>query len=156
LHPSRHTTDLTCAYNVQLVDERGETATSVVSGSPKAIVDCLAGFVNLGFSAFNFMVSAPHAASRSSASLKLRRAPPWVTRLPQLIRTDPTATRLAQLGGDIGRVELATGHPVARPGETLERAVGEYGGEREQGQDQPQHVIAGGERSCDQCWRDRL
>lgn len=53
---------LTCAYNVEvrLAERRGRDA-SVVSGPADAVVERLAGFVGLGFSAFNFVVSGPGA-----------------------------------------------------------------------------------------------
>jgi alkanesulfonate monooxygenase SsuD/methylene tetrahydromethanopterin reductase-like flavin-dependent oxidoreductase (luciferase family) len=56
----RDPAEITCAYNVEIrVDERAETSPSVVSGPPDAVVERLLDFVELGFSAFNFMPVGP-------------------------------------------------------------------------------------------------
>jgi len=58
----RDPSEITCAYNVEVrVDEQAESDVSVVSGSADGIAERLAGFVELGFSAFNFMLTAPDA-----------------------------------------------------------------------------------------------
>ena len=57
---------ITCAYNVEVrVDERADSEPSLVSGAPEAVVERLAGFMKLGFSAFNFMLSGPDAAEQA-------------------------------------------------------------------------------------------
>ena len=62
LAAGRDPSEITCAYNVEVrVDEQAESDVSVVSGSADGIAERLAGFVELGFSAFNFMLTAPDA-----------------------------------------------------------------------------------------------
>jgi alkanesulfonate monooxygenase SsuD/methylene tetrahydromethanopterin reductase-like flavin-dependent oxidoreductase (luciferase family) len=52
----RDPNDITCAYNLVVrVDERSEKRPDLVSGSPEEIAEQLLGFVDLGFSAMNFM-----------------------------------------------------------------------------------------------------
>jgi alkanesulfonate monooxygenase SsuD/methylene tetrahydromethanopterin reductase-like flavin-dependent oxidoreductase (luciferase family) len=61
----RDPAEITCVYNVEVrVDEQARGGPSVVSGPPEAVVERLAGFVQLGFSAFNFMVSGPDASEQ--------------------------------------------------------------------------------------------
>jgi len=59
----RDPAEITCAYNVDVrpgAPAAGDEPT-VVSGSPEAITERLAGFLDLGFDALNFMVSGPDA-----------------------------------------------------------------------------------------------
>lgn len=59
----RDPAEITCAYNVEVrigAKTEGDDPT-VVAGTPEAIVERLNGFVELGFSALNFMVSGPDA-----------------------------------------------------------------------------------------------
>lgn len=50
--------EITCVYNLQIrVDEMADAIPHVVCGSPSAVVDQLSAFVQLGFSAFNFLPS---------------------------------------------------------------------------------------------------
>jgi probable F420-dependent oxidoreductase len=52
--------ELTCVYNLEVrVDERADTAPSVVSGSPEAVVDRLQGFLRIGFAGLNLVPSGP-------------------------------------------------------------------------------------------------
>ena len=54
--------EITCVYNLDVrVEDRpsGEPEPFVVSGSPEAVADWLAGFVNIGFTAFNFLPAGP-------------------------------------------------------------------------------------------------
>jgi alkanesulfonate monooxygenase SsuD/methylene tetrahydromethanopterin reductase-like flavin-dependent oxidoreductase (luciferase family) len=58
---------ITCAYNVDVrvgAKAEGDDA-SVVAGAPAAIVERLNGFVELGFSAFNFMVGGPDSDAQA-------------------------------------------------------------------------------------------
>jgi alkanesulfonate monooxygenase SsuD/methylene tetrahydromethanopterin reductase-like flavin-dependent oxidoreductase (luciferase family) len=58
----RDPSEITCAYNVEVrVDEHAESDVSVVSGSAVSVAARIAGFVELGFSAFNFMLTGPDA-----------------------------------------------------------------------------------------------
>ncbi len=58
--------EITCTYNVVVrVDERAESTESVVAGAPDAVVEQLAGFVQLGFDAFNFMLSGNDAGEQT-------------------------------------------------------------------------------------------
>jgi alkanesulfonate monooxygenase SsuD/methylene tetrahydromethanopterin reductase-like flavin-dependent oxidoreductase (luciferase family) len=58
----RDPSEITCAYNVEVrIDEHAESDASVVSGSAYAVAAQLAGFVELGFSVFNFMLTGPDA-----------------------------------------------------------------------------------------------
>jgi alkanesulfonate monooxygenase SsuD/methylene tetrahydromethanopterin reductase-like flavin-dependent oxidoreductase (luciferase family) len=62
----RDPAEITCAYNVEVrVDERAASAPSLVAGSPQAVTERLAGFAELGFSAFNFMLSGPDAGEQA-------------------------------------------------------------------------------------------
>jgi hypothetical protein len=52
--------EITLAYNLQIrVGEHRDLAPSVVSGSAEAVVSRLLEFVELGFTAFNFMPAGP-------------------------------------------------------------------------------------------------
>lgn len=52
--------EITCVYNIEIrVDERPDTDPSVVSGSPEAVVERLQGFLEMGFTAFNFIPAGP-------------------------------------------------------------------------------------------------
>jgi probable F420-dependent oxidoreductase len=52
--------EITCAYNVEVrVDDGAGAGPSVISGPADAVAERLAGFVELGFSAFNFMLHGP-------------------------------------------------------------------------------------------------
>jgi alkanesulfonate monooxygenase SsuD/methylene tetrahydromethanopterin reductase-like flavin-dependent oxidoreductase (luciferase family) len=56
----REPEEITCAYNLEVrVDERAEPQPFVVSGSPEAVADQLLSFVDLGFTAFNFIPAGP-------------------------------------------------------------------------------------------------
>jgi len=57
----RRPDEITCVYNIVIrVDERGSPSEPfVVSGSPGAVAEQLLGFVELGFAAFNFILSGP-------------------------------------------------------------------------------------------------
>jgi alkanesulfonate monooxygenase SsuD/methylene tetrahydromethanopterin reductase-like flavin-dependent oxidoreductase (luciferase family) len=56
----------TCAYNVPVnVSRRGDSDPDVVSGSADVVVGQLAGFVELGFSTFNFMPQGPDIAEQT-------------------------------------------------------------------------------------------
>ena len=49
---------ITCAYNIEVrVDEHADHGKAVVAGPPEAVVSRLQSIVELGFSAFNFMLS---------------------------------------------------------------------------------------------------
>jgi probable F420-dependent oxidoreductase len=52
--------EITCVYNMQIrVDDKAEPERSVVSGSSGAVVEQLSGFVELGFTGFNFIPFGP-------------------------------------------------------------------------------------------------
>jgi alkanesulfonate monooxygenase SsuD/methylene tetrahydromethanopterin reductase-like flavin-dependent oxidoreductase (luciferase family) len=56
----RDPAEITCAYNLEVcVDERADSASHVVSGSPNEVVERLSSFVALGFTAMNFIVVGP-------------------------------------------------------------------------------------------------
>ncbi|HZD74249.1 MAG TPA: LLM class flavin-dependent oxidoreductase [Actinomycetota bacterium] len=56
----RQTADITCAYNVVVrVDEHADARPSTVSGSPTAVIQQLRGFLDMGFTALNFMLDGP-------------------------------------------------------------------------------------------------
>lgn len=56
----RDPSEITCAYNVEVrVDGGAGDDPSVVSGTPEQVSERLADFVELGFSALNFMPSGP-------------------------------------------------------------------------------------------------
>ena len=56
----RDPSEITCVYNMEIrVDEGADTEPDVVSGSADAVAERLAGFRELGFSAFNFMPTGP-------------------------------------------------------------------------------------------------
>jgi len=77
----RDPAEITCAYNVDVrVDGQTDDDPAVVSGSPEAIAERLAGFAELGFTAFNFMVGgldADEQAERLATEVipPLRSAP---------------------------------------------------------------------------------
>jgi probable F420-dependent oxidoreductase len=51
---------ITCAYNLEIrVDDRPDTAPSVVAGPAEAVAERLVGLVKLGFTAMNFMPVGP-------------------------------------------------------------------------------------------------
>jgi alkanesulfonate monooxygenase SsuD/methylene tetrahydromethanopterin reductase-like flavin-dependent oxidoreductase (luciferase family) len=55
-----------CAYNVEVrLDERAGGDPSVVSGPAEAVAERLAGFMKLGFSAFNFMLDGPQVEEQA-------------------------------------------------------------------------------------------
>jgi alkanesulfonate monooxygenase SsuD/methylene tetrahydromethanopterin reductase-like flavin-dependent oxidoreductase (luciferase family) len=55
----RDPSEITCALNVEVrLDEPGESD-SVIAGTADEVAERLLGFVELGFSAFNFMLTAP-------------------------------------------------------------------------------------------------
>jgi alkanesulfonate monooxygenase SsuD/methylene tetrahydromethanopterin reductase-like flavin-dependent oxidoreductase (luciferase family) len=52
----REPEEITCAYNLEIrVDERAEPQPFVISGPPGAVAEELLGFVEIGFTAFNFI-----------------------------------------------------------------------------------------------------
>jgi probable F420-dependent oxidoreductase len=52
--------EIRCVYNVEIrIDERAEGEPSVVTGPPEAVVEQLLGFLKLGFTAMNFMLTGP-------------------------------------------------------------------------------------------------
>jgi alkanesulfonate monooxygenase SsuD/methylene tetrahydromethanopterin reductase-like flavin-dependent oxidoreductase (luciferase family) len=56
----REPDEITCVYNVVVrVDERAAPDPGVVSGPPAAVADRIAGFLQLGFAAFNFILAGP-------------------------------------------------------------------------------------------------
>jgi alkanesulfonate monooxygenase SsuD/methylene tetrahydromethanopterin reductase-like flavin-dependent oxidoreductase (luciferase family) len=60
LEAGRDPDELTCTYNLPIrVDERAGARASVVAGSPEAVTEKLLGFVDLGFTAFNFIPQGP-------------------------------------------------------------------------------------------------
>ena len=61
----RNPADITCAYNLEIrVDEHAEPAPHVVSGSADAVVEQLIGFVQLGFTAMNFLPVGPDSVEQ--------------------------------------------------------------------------------------------
>ncbi|MEV0588742.1 LLM class flavin-dependent oxidoreductase [Nonomuraea sp. NPDC050310] len=61
----RDPAEITCAYNVVVrVDERAEPRDGQVRGAAGLVTETLLGFVELGFSAFNFMVDGPEQVER--------------------------------------------------------------------------------------------
>jgi probable F420-dependent oxidoreductase len=62
----RDPAEITCAYNLEIrIDDRVAGDPSVVSGPPEAVVQRLAEFVELGFSAFNFIVDGPDSLEQA-------------------------------------------------------------------------------------------
>ena len=62
----RDPSEITCVYNMEVrVEEGADTEPDVVSGSADAVAERLAGFVELGFSAFNFMPAGPRPAEQA-------------------------------------------------------------------------------------------
>jgi alkanesulfonate monooxygenase SsuD/methylene tetrahydromethanopterin reductase-like flavin-dependent oxidoreductase (luciferase family) len=55
----RDPSEITCAYNVEVVVDRVAESASVVSGTAEEVAEQLIGFRKLGFSVFNFMLSGP-------------------------------------------------------------------------------------------------
>ena len=56
----RRTADMTCAYNLGVrIDEHADPRPSTVSGSPTAVIQRLRGFLDMGFTALNFMPAGP-------------------------------------------------------------------------------------------------
>jgi probable F420-dependent oxidoreductase len=52
--------EITCAYHMELrIDERTAERTSIVTGTPDAIIERLTGFLRLGFTAMNFSLLGP-------------------------------------------------------------------------------------------------
>ena len=63
----RDPAEITCAYNIEVrVDERAEGGEALVAGSPEEVVSRLQGFVELGFSAFNFMISGSDSQEQAA------------------------------------------------------------------------------------------
>jgi alkanesulfonate monooxygenase SsuD/methylene tetrahydromethanopterin reductase-like flavin-dependent oxidoreductase (luciferase family) len=56
--------ELTCVYNLDIRVGEGSEQPTVVSGSPDSLVDRLAGFLRMGFSALNFIPSGPDQAEQ--------------------------------------------------------------------------------------------
>lgn len=62
----RDPAEITCAYNVVVqVDERAEARPEVVSGPPVVVAERLRGFVAMGFTALNLIVSGPDPAGQA-------------------------------------------------------------------------------------------
>ena len=62
----RDPAELTCVYNLQVrLGEAAPDDPDVVAGPPDAVVERLAQFAELGFSAFNFMLGGPDAAKQA-------------------------------------------------------------------------------------------
>jgi probable F420-dependent oxidoreductase len=56
----REPEEITCVYNIDIrADERADEPSTVVAGSPDAIIERLRGFLALGFTAFNLMPVGP-------------------------------------------------------------------------------------------------
>lgn len=56
----RRPEEITCVYNVEvLVDEGADPSSDVVTGSPAAVAERLAGLLGLGFTAMNLMPAGP-------------------------------------------------------------------------------------------------
>jgi probable F420-dependent oxidoreductase len=67
----RQPDEITCVYNLDVrVDERAEEPPSVVSGPPGAVAERLLGFLQLGFTAFNFL---PVGSDREEQAERLAR-----------------------------------------------------------------------------------
>jgi alkanesulfonate monooxygenase SsuD/methylene tetrahydromethanopterin reductase-like flavin-dependent oxidoreductase (luciferase family) len=63
----RDPAEITCAYNIEVrVDERADGGEAVVAGAPQAVVSRLQSFVDLGFSAFNFMLSGSDSQEQAA------------------------------------------------------------------------------------------
>lgn len=57
--------EITCAYNMEIrVGEASDPGSSVVSGRSDQIAERLLGFVDMGFTAFNFIPSGPDTADQ--------------------------------------------------------------------------------------------
>jgi len=62
----RDPTEITCAYNVDVVvDERAKSTSTLVAGPPKLVAEQIVSFTKLGFSAFNFMPSGERLAEQA-------------------------------------------------------------------------------------------
>jgi probable F420-dependent oxidoreductase len=56
----REPEEITCVYNLDVrVDDRAEASPTVVSGPPDAVAEQLVGFLQLGFTAMNFLPVGP-------------------------------------------------------------------------------------------------
>jgi alkanesulfonate monooxygenase SsuD/methylene tetrahydromethanopterin reductase-like flavin-dependent oxidoreductase (luciferase family) len=63
----RDPAEITCAYNIEVrVDERADGGEAVVAGAPEAVVSRLQSFVEMGFSAFNFMISGSDSQEQAA------------------------------------------------------------------------------------------
>ncbi|MGH2545495.1 MAG: LLM class flavin-dependent oxidoreductase [Actinomycetota bacterium] len=57
---------ITCVYNLDVrVDERAETTPSVVAGPPGAVAERLRDFMEIGFTAMNFLPAGPDPAEQA-------------------------------------------------------------------------------------------
>jgi probable F420-dependent oxidoreductase len=57
---------ITCVYNLDVrVDERAEPTPSVVAGPPGAVAERLRGFLEIGFTAMNFLPAGPDPAEQA-------------------------------------------------------------------------------------------
>lgn len=57
---------ITCVYNLDVrVDERAEPTPSVVAGPAGAVAERLRGFLEIGFTAMNFLPAGPHPAEQA-------------------------------------------------------------------------------------------
>jgi alkanesulfonate monooxygenase SsuD/methylene tetrahydromethanopterin reductase-like flavin-dependent oxidoreductase (luciferase family) len=58
--------EITCAYNLAIrVDEHAKPGPNVVTGPPGAVVERRLGFLELGFTALNFIPTGPDATERA-------------------------------------------------------------------------------------------
>lgn len=58
--------EITCVYNLEIrIDDEAGSDPSVVGGSPAAVTERLLGFLEMGFSAFNFMPTGPSAGEQA-------------------------------------------------------------------------------------------
>ena len=62
----RDPAEITCAYNLAVrVDEHAEPRPDTVTGPPDAVAERLLGFLELGFTALNFIPSGPDPAEQA-------------------------------------------------------------------------------------------
>lgn len=62
----RQPEEITCVYNLEVrVDEGGDAGRFVVSGPSDVVAEQLAGFVEIGFNAFNFVPVGPDATEQA-------------------------------------------------------------------------------------------
>jgi alkanesulfonate monooxygenase SsuD/methylene tetrahydromethanopterin reductase-like flavin-dependent oxidoreductase (luciferase family) len=65
IEAGRDPNTITCVYNIEVrIDERPHERPSVVSDPPEAVAARLIGFMELGFTAFNFIAAGPGVAEQ--------------------------------------------------------------------------------------------